>query len=112
MIGALVEAGDLVDGQTLWLLPSTIPAAHRPAPDDQRLRLTLATTDGSVRFAYQPPGQAVAEQFAPSAAWIRIRTEIDPAFQTDRRLARVDTSYSIEPGGMTLGALAESRDLW
>jgi hypothetical protein len=97
----------VIEGQTLWLLPSMIPAAHRPAPDDPRLRVTLATTDGSVRFEYQPPGQSAPEQFAPSAAWIRIRTEIEPGFQTDRRFARVDTSYSTEPGGMTLGALAE-----
>jgi hypothetical protein len=112
VIGVLVQAGALIDGQTLWLLPSMIPAAHRPSPDDPRLRVKLATTDGSVRFEYQPPGQSVPEQFAPSAAWIRIRTEIEPGFQTDRRFARVDTSYSTEPGGMTLGALAEGRELW
>jgi len=89
-----------------------IPAGHRPAPTDPRLRVTLVIADGSTRFAYQPPGQPEPELFAPSAAWIRIRTEIEPAFQTDRRFARVDTSYSTEPGGTPLGAFAEGRELW
>ena len=39
---------------------------------------------GYPRLAYQPPGQPEPEHFAPSAAWIRIRTEIEPGFQTDR----------------------------
>jgi hypothetical protein len=89
-----------------------IPAAHRPPPDDPRLQVTLTVADNNVRFVYQPPGQATPEFFAPSAAWIRIRTEIEPAFQTDRRFARVDTSYSVDPGGQALGDLAESHGLW
>jgi hypothetical protein len=112
VIGVLMEAGELVDGRDLWLLPSAIPAAHRPAPDDPRLRVRLVVADGSPRFAYQPPGQEQAEDFAPSAAWIRIRTEIEPGFQTDRRFARVDTSYSVEPGGPPLAEIAAARGLW
>jgi len=112
VIGVLIQAGELVDGQDLWLLPSVIPAAYRPAPDDPRLRVRLITPEGTPRFAYQPPGQAEPEHFAPSAAWIRIRTEIEPGFQTDRRFARVDTSYSAKPGGPTLAGIAEERGLW
>jgi hypothetical protein len=65
-----------------------------------------------VRLSYKPPNEDEAEQFAPSAAWRRIRQEIEPGFQTDRRFARVDASYSREPGGPTLGTLAEDRGLW
>lgn len=96
----------------MWLLSSVIPVARRPAPDDPRLRVRLMIADGSLRFGCQPPGQAEPEQFAPSAAWIRIRTEIEPGFQTDRLFARVDTSYSFKPGGPTLAAIAEGRGLW
>lgn len=39
-------------------------------------------------------------------------TEIEPGFQTDRRFARVDTSYSAKPGGPTLAGIAEERGLW
>ena len=112
VIGVLIQAGELVDGQDLWLLPSVIPAAYRPAPDDPRLRVRLMIAEGTPRLAYQPPGQTEPEHFAPSAAWIRIRTEIEPGFQTDRRFARVDTSYSAEPGGPTLAGIAEERGLW
>ena len=112
VIGVLIQAGELVDGQDLWLLPSVIPAAYRPAPDDPRLRVRLMIAEGTPRLAYQPPGQPEPEHFAPSAAWIRIRTEIEPGFQTDRRFARVDTSYSAEPGGPTLAGIAEERGLW
>ncbi len=112
VIAVLMQAGDLVEGQELWLVPNVIPAAHRPSADDVRLRVRLVTVDGSVRFAYQPPGQDEAEYFAPSAAWIRIRTNVETGFQTDRRFARVDTSYSVEPGGPTLAELAEERGLW
>ncbi len=112
VIGVLIQAGELVDGQDLWLLPSVIPAAYRPAPDDPRLRVRLMVAEGTPRLTYQPPGQPEPEHFAPSAAWIRIRTEIEPGFQTDRRFARVDTSYSAEPGGPTLAGIAEERGLW
>jgi hypothetical protein len=112
VIGVLIEAGELVDGQDLWLLASVIPAAHRPAPEDPRLRVRLIVQESTPRLAYQPPGQAEPEYFAPSAAWIRIRTEIEPGFQTERRFARVDTSYSAKPGGPTLAGIAEERGLW
>jgi hypothetical protein len=112
VIGVLIEAGVLVDGQDLWLVPSAIPAAHRPNPDDLRLRVVLSIIDGNARFAYQPPGEDAVEYFAPSAAWHRIRTVVEPGFQTDRRFSRVDTSYSVEPRGPTLGDLAEQRGVW
>jgi hypothetical protein len=112
VIGVLMDGGELVEGQELWLLPSVIPAADRPAANDPRLRVTLVTDAGGAKLAYQPPGQADAELFAPSAVWRRIRQEIDPSFQTAQRFARVDLSYSCEPGGISLGDLAESRGLW
>lgn len=112
VISVLTEAGELEDGQDVWFLPTAIPAGHRPAADDPRLRVRLMIADGTPRFAYQPPGKDEPEYFAPSAAWIRIRSEIEAGFQTDRRFARVDTSYSVEPGGPALGALATERGLW
>lgn len=107
-----MQGGELTEGQELWLLPNVIPAAHRPSPDDPRLWVTLVNEEGAVRFSYQPPSQDQPEQFAPSAAWRRIRQEIEPGFQTDRRFARVDASYSREPGGPTLGEVADGSGLW
>jgi hypothetical protein len=112
VLGVLIAADALNDGQDLWFSPGFVAAAHRPVADDLRLRVRLVIGDSGVRFAYQPPGQDEPEYFAPSAAWIRIRTEIEPDFQTDQRFASVDVRYSVEPGGPTLGAIAEARGLW
>jgi hypothetical protein len=46
VIGVLMEGGELTEGQELWLRPSVIPVAHRPSPDDPRLRVTLVNEEG------------------------------------------------------------------
>jgi hypothetical protein len=111
VIGVLVDGGVLHDGDTLWFVPSIVPAAHRPAANDARLRAKLVNQDGRWAVEYRPAPDADVMLLAPASAWNAARGAIEPGYEGDRFRA-VHDCFSLEPGGPTLGELAEQNELW
>ena len=48
---------------------------------------------------------------APASAWNAARAAIEPGYYGERMRA-VHDCFSLEPGGPTLGELAEKHELW
>jgi hypothetical protein len=111
VIGVLAEAGLLGDGTDLWFSPAILPAAHRPELGDERLRAKLVDNAGRWNVEYRPHPEAPAEVLSPASAWNAARAAIEPGYEGDR-LRAVHDCFSLEPGGPTLGEIAEQRDLW
>lgn len=113
-MNALIDNGDLVDGQELWLLRSVLRRgiAAGLADDDARLRFTLKVDGGGgPRVLYQPPDGAEPEELPASKARDRVRQVLEPGF-TQLRARAVNDAFSTEPGGKTLGELAAEKSLW
>ena len=110
VIPLLANHGALTDGDSLWLSPAILPAGVRPAsPDDPRLRVTLGLDGGRATLLYQP--SRTSEELTPSKAWNRIRRELEPTHSGTRARA-VNDAFTKEPGGKTLGELAEELQVW
>lgn len=110
VVPILIEADILKDGMELWLLPSVLPAAVRPAPDDTRLRLTLKVDGGAATVLWDPLGEGATELSA-SRAPSAIRQLLDQSYTSDRARA-VHDALALEPGGPSLGELAEEAGVW
>lgn len=112
VIGVLADAGILRDGDEIWFVPTIVPAgAHRPEADDPRLRAKLVNQDGRWVVEYQPAADQPTLTLAPASAWNAARAALEPGYQGDRFRA-VHDCFTFEPGGPTLGELAEQNELW
>jgi len=110
VIPALVEAGALENGATLWLLPSKLPGDPKPAAEDARLKMTLRLNGGTPSVVYAPP-DTDPQTLPPSRAFDAIRRHIDPEFHGDRYRG-VHSRFALEPGGKSLGELALECGAW
>src|SRR4051812_50166526 len=57
VIGVLMQAGELVGGQDLWLLPRGVTAGRRPPPGGPRVGGKRTTLPGAGRVWGPPPGR-------------------------------------------------------
>ncbi len=110
VIPALVDAGVLADGATLWVLPHKLPGTPKPARDDPRLRVTLKLNGGTPSVVYEPP-DSDPQELPPSRAFDAVRRQIDPSFAGDRYRA-VHSRFALEAGGKSLGTLARDVGAW
>jgi hypothetical protein len=111
-LNALIEAGEVADGDEIWLLRSGLPQNIQPASDDDvHLRFKLADAGGQPHLLYQPDPEHEAESWLPSKARDRVRRELDPQFQAMRAHA-VNDKFALTPGGPSLGDLARELHLW
>ena len=62
-------------------------------------------------FRWRPSLEAPDELLMPSLAWFPIFQELLPGKYSERYLS-VHRRYSLEPGGPTLGEVAEEHGIW
>jgi len=113
VLEVLIAEGILSEDQVLWLRREILRKDRGDdlAPDDRRLRFVLRTEGGAPRVQYQPVEGGEVEELTASKARDRVRQELEPDFKQLRPRA-VNDSFSIEPGGKTLGELAVEKELW
>ena len=111
VINVLVENGRLQDGDPLWLTPTMLPPAIRPAADDERLRLTLRFQGGRASLLYQRDGTSPAEEFTPSTAWNRVNRGMTLSFMK-KGVYRLGTRTVEMPGlGMDVKTIGPDNHL-
>jgi hypothetical protein len=114
ILKTLLENGILHPGQKLWLHPSIF------APDDKHLfdptnpifEVTLDLSEGKPMFRWRPSPDAPQELLVPSAAWWSIFQQLLPDAYPEPFYVPVHSRYSLEPGGPTLGEVAEQHGIW
>jgi hypothetical protein len=113
VLDVLISDGVLTEGQDLWLRREILRKGRGDHLDDndRLLHFTLKINGGTPRVLYQPVENGEVEELAPSRARDRVRQELDPDFRQLRPRTVID-SFSIEPGGKTLGEIATERGLW
>jgi hypothetical protein len=113
VLDVLISDGVLAEGQDLWLRREILRKGRGDglADDDRLLHFKLKIDGGSPRVLYQPVEDGEVEELAASRARDRVRQELDPSFKQLRPRTVID-SFSMEPGGKTLGEIATERGLW
>ena len=113
VLRALLEHGDLQDGQRLYLNPWVLFPEIRDAYDAESLvfQVVLDASGGSLRFRWHASKDAPEELLAPSAAWHAMVEAIAPG-QYERAYWPVYNSYVVAPNGETLGEFAERTGAW
>jgi hypothetical protein len=114
ILKTLLEHGVIQPGQKLWLHPSIFQADDRHLfdPDNPIFQLTLDLSEGSPKFRWRRSPDAPEELLWPSFAWFPILQEVLPGKHTDEVATSVYNRYSLEPGGPTLGEVAEEHGIW
>ncbi len=114
VVPLLVKHGKLVDGQTLYLHKTVLPAAHRDLYDPLRtpFQVTIRVTNGSPKFAWRPDPDAAEQEFSPSAIAHELYKALIDDWNGDPFSTAVATSFTIEPNGKTLADVALDEGLW
>ena len=63
-------------------------------------------------FRWRRAADAPEELLSPSLAWFPIFQQLLPGKYTDAFHTPVYSRYSLEPGGSTLGEVAEEHGIW
>jgi hypothetical protein len=113
VLKALLENEIIEPGQKLWLHPNVFSPdeKHLFDPNNPIFELRLDVSTGRPMFAWRRSPEAPEELFFPSVAWFPIFEELLPGKYSDVPTA-VHNRYSLEPGGPTLGEIAEDNGIW
>jgi hypothetical protein len=114
ILKALLEHEAIEDGQKLWLHPSVFAAAdkHLFDPENVVFQLILVVSNGKPMFRWRPTPSAPEQLLSPSRAWFSIFGHVLPGKYTNAVASPVFNHYSLEPGGPTLGEIAEQQGIW
>jgi len=113
VLTALLENGDLQDGQRLYLHPHAVFPEVRDAYDAESLvfQVVLDASGGAPRFRWRASEGDAEQVLPPSAAWHAMLESLFPG-RYERTYWPVHATYSVEPSGETLGELAERTGAW
>jgi hypothetical protein len=114
ILKTLLENGIIEPGQTLWLHPNMFQAdeKHLFDPDNSVFKVKLDVSEGRPMFRWRRSPDASDELLSPSLAWFPIFQELLPGKYPDEFHTPVYSRYSLEPGGPTLGEVAEEHGIW
>lgn len=110
----LVKHGTLVDGQTLYLHKTVLPAAHRDLYDPSKpaFQVTVRVNDGPTKFAWRPDADTPEQEFSPSAIAHELYKAVLDDWTGEPFSTAVATSFTVEPNGKTLADVALDEGLW
>jgi hypothetical protein len=113
VLKALLEHGDISDGQRLYFLARALPAEIRASydPDRPLFQVVLDASAKELRFRWRPDETAPEQILPPSAAWHSILESLVPG-RFKKRYHQVASWYAVEADGETLGELAERTGAW
>jgi hypothetical protein len=113
VLAALLEHGDLKDGQRLYLHPRSLFPEERDAYDADSVlfQVVLDASGAAPRFRWRASESDPEQLLPPSATWHAMMEAIVPG-RYEKRYWPVHSNYSIEPEGETLGEFAERTGAW
>jgi hypothetical protein len=113
VLAALLAHGELEHGQRLYLHPRALYEEGQAVFDAESLvfQVVLDSSGASPRFRWRATETDPEQLLAPSAAWHTMMEVVLPG-RYDKRYWPVHNSYSVIPGGETLGDLAERTGAW
>ena len=113
VLAALLAHGDLQDGQRLYLHPRVLFDTERDAYDADSLvfQVVIDASGATHKFRWRANETDPEQLLPPSGAWNSMMESIAPG-RYGKRYWPVHRFYSVEPGGETLGELAERTGAW
>jgi hypothetical protein len=114
ILKALLENEIIQPGQKLWLHPTAFAAAdkHLFDPENVVFQVSLEVRDGKPMFRWRRAPDAPEKVLSPSRAWFPIFQEVLPGKYMNEVASPVFNHFSLEPGGPTLGEIAEQHGIW
>ena len=114
ILKTLLENGIVEPGQKLWLHPNIFAPdeKHLFDPNNPIFGVTLDLSEGRPMFRWCRSPGSPDELLVPSAAWWSILQQLLPEKYAEPFYVPVHSRYSLEPGGPTLGEVAEQHGIW
>lgn len=116
VVPTLLEAGKLMEGQTLYLHKTVLPKGNRDRfdPDKQVFQVTVRKEDGGsgAKFEWQPDEATPAKMLSPSTVPYEVYKAVLPEWSGEAFNSPVATSFTVEPNGKTLEEIALEEGLW
>lgn len=113
VLTALLENGDIHDGQKMWFKPSGLYEEAKAVfdPENVMFQVKLDASGNTPRFRWRHSEDAPEESLWPSTAWHAVHEVIVPG-KYECTSFPVHSNFTVSPNGQTLGELAESTGAW
>jgi hypothetical protein len=114
VVPLLVKAGKLVDGQTLYLHRSVLPAPQRDLFDPTKVafQVTVRSNGSNAKFAWRPEAEAPEKELPPSAIAYELYKAVLTDWAGQAFSTAVAATFTVEPDGKTLADVALDHGLW